>query len=96
MKFRDRQDAIKTIASAQKFLTEIERKTPEQFGLNVAKRRSDLNITQFNLAKAVRLSRASVANIEAGRQWPTLPKFIRLCFTLRATPNELLGWENDR
>jgi DNA-binding XRE family transcriptional regulator len=39
-----------------------------RLGATLAERRLELLLTQLELAKAVHLSRASVANIEAGRQ----------------------------
>lgn len=45
-----------------------EKRIYEAFGRRVAVRRRELGLTQADLARRIRMSRASVANIESGRQ----------------------------
>lgn len=53
-----------------------------EFGRRVAMRRSELRITQGALAAAVGFSRASIANIETGRQKLPLHQVYRILTVL--------------
>lgn len=55
----------------------------------VATRRTELELTQEQLAKIIGLQRTSVANIEAGRQNLTIKTLLALCAALEITPSEL-------
>lgn len=61
------------------------------FGLRVAARRKSLNMTQADLARKIGLVRASVANIETGRQRVLLHTFLDICDTLGFGPAVALG-----
>jgi len=61
------------------------------FGRRLAAARRARNFTQAQLAEAVKLSRASVANVEAGKQRVFLDQIYDLAFALGlSSPNELL------
>ncbi|MBU2015926.1 MAG: helix-turn-helix domain-containing protein [Alphaproteobacteria bacterium] len=55
------------------------------FGLAVAKRRADIEKTQERVAKEVGLSRASLANIERGKQRVFLHQILALADALELT-----------
>lgn len=59
----------------------------------VRARRTELELTQAQVAEGVGLSRVTITNIEAGRHLPTVPCLWWLCETLELSPNEILGWE---
>lgn len=65
------------------------------FGERVAKARNAAGITQTELAKRLGLTRSSVANIEAGRQHPTVEKASMLATVLRCDPGWLLAGEQQ-
>lgn len=60
------------------------------FGARVRGRREELEMTQAQLSESVGLSRASVANIEAGRQAVMLHQVIAFATALTVRPVELL------
>ena len=61
----------------------------QQIGWLIASRRAVLGITQAVLAKAVGLSRASIANIEAGRQAVEVALLYDIAAALSCAPGEL-------
>lgn len=66
------------------------RKVYADFGMRVRKRRAELGLTQSVLAEQIGLTRASIANIEAGRQTVLLHQFIDLVHALECDPLLLL------
>ena len=60
------------------------------FGRSVRTRRDQLRLTQADLAARVGLSRASIANIEGGRQAVLLHQFLALADALSASPMDLI------
>lgn len=60
------------------------------FGLKVEQIRSTLGWTQHELAKKVGLTRASIANIEAGNQRVLLYDVERFAMAFGTTPKQLL------
>ncbi len=60
------------------------------FGRAVRRARLDRNLTQADLGRPLDLSRASIANIEAGRQHCSLHAAVILADTLEGTLNHLL------
>lgn len=60
------------------------------FGLALRQRRDALGLTQEAVAMACGMSRASIANMEAGRQEPTLTRVYALAAALRCTPGEIV------
>lgn len=61
-----------------------------ELGRAIAARRKTLAMTQASLAKAVGLSRPSVANIEVGRQNVLVHQLYRIADALQMTPAQLL------
>src|SRR6185437_15976196 len=62
----------------------------KQLGQTIRIRRDRAGMTQEDLAKAVRLSRTSVTNIERGRQQLLLHQLLDFAKALKAEPHELL------
>ncbi|WP_216856885.1 helix-turn-helix domain-containing protein [Acidisoma sp. S159] len=60
------------------------------FGRKVRTRRESMRITQSDLSARIGLSRASIANIEAGRQAVLLHQFLALADALTIPPMELV------
>lgn len=60
-------------------------------GRRIARLRKSRGLTQSGLAGLLGLTRASVANIERGRQKFLVHTALRLVSVLKVTPNELLG-----
>lgn len=63
----------------------------ERFGELIKKRRNIMQLTQDELAKKVRLSRASIANIESGRQKIMLHQVYLFAKSLNLEPIDLLA-----
>lgn len=59
-------------------------------GENIRIKRKEFHMNQEELGKAVKLSRVSIVNIEAGRQQPPLDKLMEFCTLFSCTPNDLL------
>ena len=59
-------------------------------GARVRSRREELRMTQADLSARIGLSRASVANIECGRQAVLLHQFLALASALAVPPLDLL------
>jgi transcriptional regulator with XRE-family HTH domain len=59
-------------------------------GRRVRARREDLRLTQADLAAKIGLSRASIANIEGGRQAVLLHQFLALAEALTIPPMDLI------
>jgi transcriptional regulator with XRE-family HTH domain len=62
----------------------------EAFGAQVRERRTAMRLTQLELATRIKLTRGSVANIEAGRQSVLLHQFLDIAVALRVEPARLL------
>ena len=62
----------------------------KQLGQTIRTRRDNAGMTQEDLAKAVRLSRTSVTNIERGRQQLLVHQLLDFAAALKAQPHELL------
>lgn len=65
------------------------------FGARVKHAREAAGLTQLELAKRLGLTRSSVANIEAGRQKPTVEKAAMAATVLRCDPGWLLAGEQE-
>lgn len=61
-----------------------------EFAANVRAARKRRGLTQAEVARRVGHSRASLANIEAGRQDAPMVTLLRLCGVLGTTPTQLL------
>ena len=64
-------------------------KAPWRIGYRIAKRRSDMGMTQEAFAESIGISRVSVVRIENGDQAPKLETVVQICEALHITPNEL-------
>ena len=62
----------------------------ETFGAQVRERRTAMGLTQLELAARIKLTRGSVANIEAGRQSVLLHQFLDIANALVMNPAQLL------
>jgi transcriptional regulator with XRE-family HTH domain len=62
----------------------------QQIGIVIRSRRKQLSMTQQQLAAHLGISRASLANIEVGRQKVFVHHLYALAAALRLKPNELL------
>ncbi len=62
-------------------------------GRRVRSRREDVRMTQAALAEKIGLSRASIANIESGRQAVLLHQFLALAEALTVPPMDLIQFE---
>lgn len=62
----------------------------KRFGELIKKYRTDMNLTQEDLGRRVDLSRASIANIEVGRQKVALHQVYVFAKQLNVSPEELL------
>jgi transcriptional regulator with XRE-family HTH domain len=60
------------------------------FGDRVRELRENRSVTQEELARRVQLSRASITNIEKGRQRVLLHQMINIADALDAKPSELM------
>jgi transcriptional regulator with XRE-family HTH domain len=65
------------------------------FGQRVRQHRERLNLNQAEVARAVGLSRASIANIETGRQRTPIHHLYRLARALRVDVHALLPAPNE-
>lgn len=61
-----------------------------QFGAKVESMRAVMMITQEDLAKRVKLTRASITNIEAGKQRVLLADVERFAIALGISPRSLM------
>lgn len=59
-------------------------------GRNIRKKREQLNYSQEQLAQSVGISRASITNIEIGRQKTSLSSLYKIARSLSVSPQELL------
>lgn len=64
------------------------------FGDRVRELREERSVTQEELAKRVQLSRASITNIERGRQRVLLHQMVNIAAALDAKPSELMPLSN--
>ncbi len=62
----------------------------KDMGRRIKSRRKELKITQSELAEALDLSNNHISSIETGNQKPSLDTFVKLCNTLKVTPDYLL------
>ncbi|MCF2445399.1 helix-turn-helix domain-containing protein [Dyadobacter sp. CY345] len=62
----------------------------QRVGENIKNARSKANLTQEQLAHAIGLSRASVVNIEKGRQNPSIHQLYSIAEHLEITAHDLL------
>jgi len=65
-------------------------------GAAIRARREELGLTQTQVADRVAMSRASVTNIECGRQSLLLDQLYRFAEALETTPMTLLATETPR
>ena len=65
------------------------------FGSRVRELRENRSVTQEELARRVQLSRASITNIEKGRQRVLLHQLVNIADALDAKPSELMPSPNS-
>lgn len=65
----------------------------DQFGDRVRQIRESRGLTQAALAEVIGKARASITNMEGGRQQPTLPTLVTLARALGVSAGVLLGEE---
>ena len=63
------------------------------FGARIKAFRKASNLTQGDVSDAIRISRPSLSNIEAGRQRIYLDQFYDLCSVLGVEPAEILDFK---
>ena len=66
-----------------------------QFGLTVARFRSEKGLSQEELAYESEIHRNTIQRIEGG-SIPKIDKVEPLCSALNVTPNELFGYEDNQ
>lgn len=66
-----------------------------ELGSRIAARRRELGLSQAQVAQRVHLTRASVSNVEAGRQRPQVHQLILIARALSLDPCVLLPAEED-
>lgn len=65
-------------------------------GIRIMKRRTELNMSQDELAKKVGYKdRASISRIENGERDPRQKMLIKIAEALRCTPAYLMGWDDS-
>lgn len=64
--------------------------------LNLVKRRKELGLTQEQLAKKAKISRAALSNIERGEGMPSLERAYRIARILDSTIEHLFFRNNAR
>ena len=67
----------------------------KNFGKNIKNQREVMNLTQEELGKRVELSRASIANIEVGRQKVALHQIYLFAKELNMHPTDLIDKNID-
>lgn len=62
----------------------------EELGRRIAKQRKKLKMKQSQLAEAVGVNSNHISSIEHGKVAPSLECFVKICDTLKITPDYLL------
>ena len=62
----------------------------EKLGLNIKKIRTDKNMSQGDIARALGVDRGYISNIENGKRNPTLATITKLAEALKVSADELL------
>jgi transcriptional regulator with XRE-family HTH domain len=63
---------------------------PEKLGRNLRRIRSDKNLSQGDIARALGIDRGYISNIENGKRNPTLATITKLARALKVSVEELL------
>ena len=71
-------------------IAQMDSKIYRLFGDRVRELRENRSVTQEELARRVQLSRASITNIEKGRQRVLLHQLVNIADALEAKPSELM------
>ena len=61
-----------------------------KLGENLAKRRKELRLKQYEVCERADINYKYLSNIETARSIPSLEVFIRLCQALETTPDHIL------
>ncbi|MGR3179905.1 MAG: helix-turn-helix domain-containing protein [Candidatus Anammoxibacter sp.] len=83
---------IKALYKAQNEFEEAKKEALEHLGFVVRDTRKLQSITQEQLATRIGVSRATIANIELGRQNVNAEQIILLSTALNTTPDRMLGF----
>ena len=67
-----------------------------KFGETVKQFRTDLNMTQEELAEHIFTTRSQVSRLENGVHKTGLDRLVKICNALHCTPNELLGFDEQQ
>ena len=67
-----------------------------EFGENLKRLRKQAKITQQEMADKIGVSRVSYSYYERGRALPTIENLCNIASILNATPNALLGYEQEK
>lgn len=60
-------------------------------GLRIMQRRKQKNIKQSELAEIIGVSENQISNIENGKSFPRMQKFMKICEVLNCNPDYLLS-----
>ena len=61
-----------------------------KIGENLAKRRKELNLKQYEVCERADINYKYLSNIETARSIPSLEVFIRLCKALETSPDDMI------
>lgn len=67
----------------------VEKDFKATLGISIKRMREQSNLTQKELSQSIGLTRASIANMEAGTQNPTIYQLYMICIRLKITPDEI-------
>ena len=62
----------------------------KQIGKNLARRRKELRLKQFEVCERAEINDKYLSCIETARSIPSLEVFLKLCTTLETTPDHIL------
>lgn len=67
----------------------------KDLALNIYSRRTELKMSQLELATEIGSTQSNVACWETRRTKPNFDYFMKLCDALNVTPNQLSGYERN-
>ena len=67
----------------------------ENFGVQLKKLRKQKNLNQSDILPDIKGGKSFISRWESGVYYPGLDNFVKLCYLLDATPNELLQVVED-
>ena len=69
--------------------------TDKDMGCRIAKQRTELGMSQEELAESIGVNRNTVMRIENGEHTPRADRIAAICEVLHLTPNDLFGKRNS-